>query len=51
MVVQAYDPDGLEVEFVTAAGKTRAVVTPTTRDVRAVAVTDLTAVQPLDPTA
>ena len=31
-VVQLYAPDGLEVEFVTAAGKTRALVTLTSDD-------------------
>ena len=49
-VVQTYEPDGLEVEFVLAAGKTKAVVTLTRRDVRAVADTDLIAVRSLDTT-
>ena len=49
-VVQIYEPDGLEVEFVTAAGKTKAVVTLTRRDVRAVADNDLMAVRSLDTT-
>lgn len=44
-VVQVYEPDGLEVEFVTAAGGTRAVVTLTVRDVRAVDDQDLVAVR------
>ena len=30
-VVQVYEPDGLEVEFVTASGKTQALVTLTSR--------------------
>ena len=33
-VVEVYEPDGLEVEFVTASGKTQAVVTLTVADVR-----------------
>ncbi len=49
-VVQTYEPDGLEVEFVMAAGRTKAVVTLTRRDVRAVADTDLIAVRSLDTT-
>jgi hypothetical protein len=35
-VVQTYEPDGLEVEFVTASGQTQAVVTLRLTDVRAV---------------
>jgi len=46
-VVQLYKPDGLEVEFVTAAGKTQALVTLDPRDVRHVGNTDLIAVRPL----
>lgn len=45
-VVEAYEPDGLEVEFVTAAGKTAALVTVSARDVRAVADDDLVSVRP-----
>jgi len=44
-VVQAYEPDGLEVEFVTAAGKTKALLTLTVEDVREVRDTDLIAVR------
>jgi hypothetical protein len=44
-VVQLYEPDGLEVEFVTAAGKTKALVTLTATDVRKVQDTDLIAVR------
>ena len=46
-VVQVYKPDGLEVEFVTAAGKTQALVTLSPRDVRHVGDADLIAVRPL----
>ncbi len=44
-VVQVYEPDGLEVEFVTAAGKTKALLTLTVRDVRPVRDTDLITVR------
>ena len=36
-VVEVYEPDGLEMEFVTASGRTAAVLTLTTQDVRPVA--------------
>jgi len=44
-VVQVYEPDGLEVEFVTASGKTLALVTLNVRDVRPVQDSDLIAVR------
>ena len=44
-VVQVYEPDGLEVEFVTASGKTQAFVTLNVRDVRPVQDSDLIAVR------
>ena len=44
-VVEIYEPDGLEVEFVTASGRTAALVTLTTQDVRAVADDDLVSVR------
>lgn len=44
-IVEVYEPDGVEVEFVTASGKTGALVTLTTDDVRPVADTDLIAVR------
>ena len=50
-VVQVYEPDGLEVEFVSAAGKTEAIVTLREADVRAVADGDLIAVRRLDRSA
>ncbi len=46
-VVAVYEPDGLEVEFVTAAGRTEAVVTLTAADVRAIAETDMVSVRPV----
>jgi len=46
-IVQTYEPDGLEVEFVTASGRTQAVVTLRLVDVRAVMDEDLISVRPL----
>ena len=45
-VVEVYEPDGLEVEFVTASGRTAALVTLNVRDVRPVADDDLVSVRP-----
>jgi hypothetical protein len=45
-VVEVYEPDGVEVEFVTASGRTVALVTLTARDVRPVADDDLVSVRP-----
>jgi hypothetical protein len=45
-VVELYAPDGLEVEFVTASGRTEALVTLTALDVRPVVENDLVAVRP-----
>lgn len=50
-VVQVYEPDGLEVEFVSASGKTEALVTVKEGDVRAVSDGDLIAVRQLDRSA
>ena len=44
-IVEMYEPDGLEVEFVTASGKTQAVVTLHVKDVRPVQDGDLVAVR------
>jgi Domain of unknown function (DUF4926) len=44
-VVEVYEPDGLEVEFVTASGKTQALVTLSVKDVRPVQDGDLVAVR------
>ena len=44
-VVEVYEPDGLEVEFVTASGRTAAVLTLETQDVRPVADDDLVSVR------
>jgi hypothetical protein len=48
-VVELYEPDGLEVEFVTASGKTQAVVTLRVQDVRKVEPTDMVTVRRLQP--
>jgi hypothetical protein len=45
-VVEMYEPDGLEIEFVTASGRTAALVTLTVGDVRPVADDDLVSVRP-----
>ncbi|HWP56830.1 MAG TPA: DUF4926 domain-containing protein [Candidatus Acidoferrales bacterium] len=44
-VVEVYEPEGLEVEFVTASGKTQALVTLGVNDVRPVQENDLVAVR------
>ncbi len=50
-VVQVYEPDGLEVEFVSASGRTEALVMLSTTDVRAVADGDILAVRRVDRSA
>ena len=44
-VVELYEPDGVEVEFVTASGKTQALVTLNVADLRAVGDDDLVSVR------
>ncbi len=44
-VVQVYEPDGLEVEFVRASGRTQALVELSLRDVRAIEDEDLISVR------
>ncbi|MEO6711748.1 MAG: DUF4926 domain-containing protein [Planctomycetota bacterium] len=51
VVVQVSEPDGLEVQLVSATGKTEALVTLREADVRAVAEGDLLAVRRLDRSA
>lgn len=46
-VVEVYAPDAIEVEFVTASGRTKALVTVTPRDIRDVGDDDLVAVRPV----
>jgi len=50
-VVHVYEPDGVEVEFVTASGRTEALVTLKIDDVRHVADSDLISVRPFDKSA
>ncbi len=45
-VVEVYDPDGLEVEFVTASGRTAALLRLNDGDVRPVSDDDLVSVRP-----
>ena len=47
-VVEVYEPDGLEVEFVTASGRTQALATLKRSDVRAAADTDILTVRSQD---
>jgi hypothetical protein len=49
-VVEVYEPDGLEVEFVLASGATQAVVSLKVDDVRPVSDDDLIAVRPVHAT-
>jgi len=44
-VVDVYEPDGLEVEFVTASGRTAALLALNARDIRPVADDDLVSVR------
>ena len=50
-IVHIYEPDGLEVEFVSAAGMTEALLTLKESDVRAVSDNDLITVRQLDRSA
>lgn len=45
-VVETYEADGLEVEFVAASGDTRAVLTLAAEDVRKVSAADMLAARP-----
>ena len=50
-VVAVYEPDALEVEFVTAGGQTQALVTLHEADVRKLAPEDMLAVRSATPAA
>lgn len=50
-VVETYDPDGLEVEFMSASGDTQAVVTLSESDVRKASANDMLSVRPLHPSS
>ncbi len=45
VIVETYDPDGIEVEFVAPSGETRAVLTLSLGDVRAVTPNDIVSVR------
>jgi hypothetical protein len=45
-VVDVYSPDAIEVEFVTASGRTQALITLRASDIREVGDDDLVAVRP-----
>ena len=47
-VVQIYSPEDLEVEFVTASGRTQALVSLSTTDVRQVTNDDLLSIRALE---
>jgi hypothetical protein len=47
-VVELYEPDGLEVEFVTGSGKTQALVTLKSTEVRLINNSDILAVRSLN---
>jgi len=46
-VVEIYEPDGLEIEFVAASGDTQAVLTLNPRDIRKVTSNDILSVRAL----
>jgi hypothetical protein len=50
-IVDAYPPDGFEIEFVLASGRTKALVALTASDIRAVGDQDLVAVRDIRRTA
>lgn len=47
-VVELYDPDGVEVEFVNGTGKTKAVLTLKENDIRRLGDNDILAVRPVN---
>jgi hypothetical protein len=46
-VVHVHEPDGLEVEFINASGRTEALVSLSAVDVRAIAESDMVSVRSL----
>ena len=50
-IVEGYEPDAVEVEFVTAAGRTQALVTLRASDVRKLEPSDMIAVRAVAPAA
>lgn len=51
VIVETYEADGIEVEFVTASGMTRSLLTLKVADVRRVGPDDMISVRPLKQTA
>lgn len=47
-IVELYPPDGIEVEFVRASGRTQVVVTVRSQDIRKMSDDDLMAVRRVD---
>ena len=47
-IVEVYEPDGVEVEFVTASGRTQALVTLNVNDIRPVQDSDLVTVRSVE---
>jgi len=48
VVVELYDPDGVEVEFVTGSGKTQALLTLVQSDVRPIASDEILTTRSID---
>jgi hypothetical protein len=46
-IVEVYEPDGIEVEFVTGSGKTQALITLRRNDVRPAADSDMLTARPM----
>jgi hypothetical protein len=47
-IVELYEPDGVEIEFLTGSGDTQAVLTLSTSDIRHLSKSDILSVRPLD---
>ena len=47
-IVDLYEPDGVEVEFVNGTGNTKAVLTLNKNDIRHLSENDILAVRPVD---
>ncbi len=48
VIVELYEPDGIEVEFVTGSGKTQALLTLSRDDVRPIAADEILAARSID---
>jgi len=47
-IVEVYEPDGVEVEFINGAGDTKAVLTLKENDIRRLSENDILAVRPVN---